>query len=165
MCGTLVRSSSSTTMKPRASTRDAGRVEAEVVGVRPAADREQDVRADNRGIAAPTIDADLDVRPVRREADALRVAADRDPLGFENVADRVRYVRILARDEPRRFLDHGDGGAEPTEDLGELEPDIAAADDHQMPGQGVEFEQRRVGEETDLIDAREIPGPRRGRRR
>ncbi len=144
---------------------DAGRVEAEVVGVRPAADREQDVRADNRGVAGPTIDAGFDIRPARGEADALGLAAHGDPLRLQNAADGVRHVRIFARNEPWGFFDHGHVGAEPAKNLGELEPDIAAADDHQMAGQGVEFEQRRVGQEAEPDRPRESPGSRRAHQR
>ena len=49
------------------------------------------------------------------------------------------------RDQPRALLDHGDRGAEAAEGLGELEADVAAADDHQVPRQRVEREQRGVG--------------------
>ena len=58
--------------------------------------------------------------------------------------------------QARRLLDHRDFGAEAPEHLGELEPDIAAADDDEMAGQGVELEQGGVGQRLDLIDAGKV---------
>jgi len=71
---------------------------------------------------------------MRRETDAFGVEADRDALGFEDFADRVRHVLILAATQARRLLDHGDLGAEAPEHLRELEADIASADDDEMAG-------------------------------
>ena len=87
---------------------DAGRLEPEVVGVRPAADGKQHVRADDFGVARRAIDADRDLGAARGEADAFGIEADGDSLGFEDLADRVRHLLVLAGDEARRLLDHGD---------------------------------------------------------
>ena len=67
-----------------------------------------------------------------------------------------RNVRVFPAGQARRLLDHSDRGAQAPENLSELEPDIASSDDDKAPGQGVELEQRRVGQRPRLIEAREI---------
>ena len=93
---------------------------------------------------------------VRREADALGAGAHRDAFGGEDLADRLGDVGVLVGDQARTLLDHGDGGAEAAEGLGELEADVAAADDDQVLGQGVEGEQRAVGQRGDPVDAGQV---------
>ena len=87
---------------------DPGLVEAEVVGVRPAPDREQHVRADHLAIARLAVDADADVAAARLERDALGRQAHRDAFGLEDLADRLGDVLVLAPDQARALLDHGD---------------------------------------------------------
>jgi hypothetical protein len=67
--------------------------------------------------------------------------------------ERGRDVRVLTCDQPVALLDDRDPAAEPTVDLGELEPDIAAADDDQMRWQGLECQQGRV------VQVRHVPHP------
>ena len=62
----------------------AGPVEAQIVGVGPAADRQQQVRADDLGLALGAVDADDDVVAALGEADALGIQPDRDPLALED---------------------------------------------------------------------------------
>ena len=142
---------------------DARRVKPEIVGVRPAADGDEHVRADHEGLAASAGNADLDVFAARGEADALRITANGDSLRLQDAANRIRHVRVFSGDETRRLFDHGDVGAQSPEYLGELETDVAAADNRQMTRQSIEFEQGRVCQRADLIDTREIwdrgPGP------
>ena len=156
MCGTLVLSVSSTTIYPCASTATpaASSPRSSVFGRRPTA--RSTCEPTTAGSPLLAIDADLDVRSARGEADAFGVKADRHAFGLQDRLDRVRHLGVLAGDQARRLFDHRDLGAEPAEDLGELEPDIAAADDHEMARQAIEFEQRRVGQRADLIDAREV---------
>ena len=165
MCGTLVRSSSSTTNVAARVDRDARRIKPEIVGVRSAADGDEHMRAHHEGLAALAGDADLDVFAARGEADALRIAANGDSLRLQDAANRIGDVRVFSCDETRRLLDHGDIGAQSPEYLGELEADVAAADNRQMTRQSIEFKQGRVRQRADLIDARKIwdrgPGPRR----
>ena len=61
--------------------------------------------------------------------------ANGDPLGLKDVAHGLRDVLVLARDQARPLLDDGHLGAEAAVHLREFEPDIAAADDDQMPRQ------------------------------
>ncbi len=66
---------------------------------------------------------------------------DRDAFVGENLLDGRGDVGVFTWRKPRSPpLEHGDARAEPAIHLGELEADVAAADDHQMFGQGVEFE-------------------------
>jgi hypothetical protein len=68
-------------------------------------------------------------------------------------ADRTRDLRILARDQRRRPLDNRHLGADAAVHLRELEPDVAAADDDQVPRHAAEFQYRRAGEVRHLGDA------------
>ena len=63
---------------------------------------------------------------------------------------------VLAGDKPRRLFNHRDFRAQPSKHLRELEPDVASAHDDEALRQGVEFEQRRVGESLDLVDPGEV---------
>ena len=92
------------------------------------------------------------------------MAADRHAFGLQDRLDRVRHLGVLAGNKARRLFDHRDLGAEAAEDLGELEPDITSADDHQVARQAIEFEQRRVGQRANLVDAREVGDHGAGRR-
>src|SRR6185436_9159340 len=86
------------------------------------------------------------------QADALCTRADRDPLGLEDLADRLRHVLVLARDEARRHLDDRHARAEAPEHLGELEADVAPADHDQVLRHEVDVHQRLVGEVGDFVD-------------
>ena len=56
-----------------------------------------------------------------------------------------------SRDASRApLLDDGHPGAEATVHLGELQRDVTAADDDEMLGQRIEFEDRHVGEVVDI---------------
>ena len=59
-------------------------------------------------------------------------------------ADRGGNVRVFAVDEARRHLHDRDLAAEPPVHLGEFQPDIAAADDHQMARHEVDRHHRAV---------------------
>ena len=90
------------------------------------------------------------------EADAVGIEVHRDPLVLKDVLHRGGDVLVLVLDQPRAALDHRHLGAEAAIHLREFEPDIAAADDRQMPRQRVELEDRRVGEVVDLVEARHV---------
>ena len=83
---------------------------------------------------------------MRREADALGIEVHRDAFVLEDALHRGRHVLVFVLDQPRAALDDRHLGAEAAVHLREFEPDIAAADDRQMPRQRVEIEDRRVGE-------------------
>ena len=78
----------------------------------------------------------------RREADALGIEVHRDAFIFEDAFHGRGDVLVLVLDQPRAALDDRHLGAEAAIHLREFEPDIAAADDHQMPRQRVELEDR-----------------------
>ena len=56
-------------------------------------------------------------------------------------------------DQARPHLDDGDFASESPEHLPELQPDIAAAHDDQVPGKKINVHHRAVGEVLDLIEA------------
>ena len=100
-----------------------------------------------------------------RNRHSFRPWAEADALGFgphgyalldENRPDGLRNVLVLAGDQARSLLDDGDLGAEAPVHLGEFEPDVAAADDHEMLGHPVERKDRAVGQVGHLTDARHV---------
>ena len=58
--------------------------------------------------------------------------------------------------QPRALLDHGHPGAEAAVHLGELQRDVAAADDDEMLWQRVEFEDADVGQVVDVGQSRDV---------
>ena len=94
---------------------------------------------------------------VSRQADALGVRADRDALalpGCPRIASETssssRAIRRGAISIDRHL------GAEAPVHLGELQADVAAADDDEVPRQRVERQDRGVGEERHVVDAGQI---------
>ena len=81
---------------------------------------------------------------------------DGDALVLEDVPDGRRDVLVLARGQPRTLLDDGDLGAEAPVHLRELQRDVAAADDDEMLGHGVEFEDADVGQVVDVGQPRHV---------
>ena len=115
--------------------------------------------------ALGAVDVDGDPVAARREADAFGMGADADALVLEDAAHGLGDVGVLAADDLRALLDDGDLGAEAAEGLGELEADVAAADDDEVAGQLVEGEQRAVVEGRDVADAGEVGERGAARRR
>ena len=99
------------------------------------------------------------------ETDRVGADDDVDAFGFEDVLDRGGDVLVLPGGQPRTLLDDGDLGAEPAVHLGELQRDVAAADDHQMLWHDVEFEDPDVGQVVDVGEARHVRARPPGRRR
>ena len=58
--------------------------------------------------------------------------------------------------QPGTLLDDGDVGPEAPVHLGELQRDVAAADDDQMLGHGVEFQDADVGQVVDVGQSRDV---------
>ena len=110
-----------------------------VTSVAAAADLERD-----RDPAAPALDP-------RR----IGVGQDADAFVLQDLADRLRDVRVLARDQPLVALDDGHLAAEAPVHLAELQADVAAAEDHQVRGQEVDGHHRGVVEIGHGIDAGE----------
>ncbi len=96
---------------------------------------------------------------MRSEADAFGVQSDLDPLAFEHFSHGVGDVGVVAGDQAWALFDHGDPGAEATVDLGELEPDVAAADDDQVVGHLVELHHARAGEGVHVADTGHVGDP------
>ena len=133
---------------------DARLVEAEIAGVRDAADGEQHMRANHRAIAVVAVDADRNAFFVRGKRDAFGLHTEGDAFFFQDRLDGLGNVRIFPGDEVRTLLDDRHLGSEAAVHLGEFQPDIAAADDDQMLGQEVDVHHGRVGEVAHSVDAR-----------
>ena len=61
---------------------------------------------------------------------------------------------ILARDQARRHFHDGHAAPEAAVHLRELEPDVAATEDHQVLRQEVDIHHRGAGQEIDLARPR-----------
>src|SRR5438270_870495 len=109
--------------------RDAGLIEAEIVGIRATPDGEQHIGADDLRIALDAVDPDGNAFCMRRQPDTFGAGAHGDAFALKDLADRLRDVLILAADETRCHFDDRHPGAEPPVYLREFEADIAAADD------------------------------------
>src|SRR5262245_50511934 len=136
--------------------RDAGGVEAEVVGVWDTSHREQHMRARDPGRAFGALQAHRDAVAALFWRHVLGLRAHLDAFGLENLLHRLRHVLVLARDEPRGHLDHGDARAEAAEHLAELQPDVAAADDDEVLGHEIDVHDRLVGEVGNAFDALQL---------
>src|SRR5262249_23604531 len=78
------------------------------------------------------------------------------PSRLRNIGDGGGGIRVLPRNEARRQFDDGDIATEAAIDLREFETDVTAADHDQVRRQGIEREDRAVGEIVDLVEARDI---------
>src|SRR3990172_1998465 len=139
--------------------RHAGSVEPERLGVRrPAPGPEQPLGPDDPA-GARQLDRERD--PALFTADALDPgpAEDVDALGDEDLAEGPPQAGFVAREEPRA-RDHRHPAAEPAEHLGELDRDVAAAEDDERRGQlgkpaGLVRIEQVAGQVRDRIEARD----------
>lgn len=85
-----------------------------------------------------------DAHPVHRVAEGLHldVQPEGDSTLFQNLADCLRDVAVLARDQFRESFEHGDLRTERGVHRRELQSDISAAHDRQPPGQFVQLHDR-----------------------
>ena len=100
--------------------------------------------------------ADDDALALFIQLHALRVRAQADALALEDRADLGGDVIVLARQQLRHSLDHRHLGAEAPVHLREFQPDIAAADDHQVRRPEIHLHDAAVGEERNVLHARQI---------
>ena len=140
---------------------DPGGLQADAVGVRRPAARDQEVRPldhdlrpaarrmQPHGLAGPPLDAiDARARP------------DLDPLVVEEFPQGLRDVAILAVGQGVVPLDDRHAAAEASHGLGHLEPDVAAPQDEEVLRDAVQFEgldvrhRPRLGEAGDRVDPR-----------
>jgi len=144
-------------------------IEAEVVGVGPAAGCDQHVRAASHGCVVVAARSHLDLRTVAvqiaAQCNALGRKLNLDAFALEDGLQRNGNVGILARPpvapraastvtrEPKRL-----------NIWAELEPDVAAADHDQVFGQGLPAAGSTIRQHRNLVDAFERR-PVRPRRR
>src|SRR5882672_4527921 len=96
--------------------------------------------------------ADDDVLALLLQLHALRVRAQADAFAPEHGTDLGGDVVVLARQQLRRTLHYRHVGAEAPVHLGELQADVAAADDHQVRRREIHLHDAAVGEEGDVLD-------------
>src|SRR5437016_12687422 len=87
------------------------------------------------------------------KAHAFCVQSKLDALLLKNLLDYRGNVFIFAGDQSWHHLDNCYLTAKAAEHLPELQPNVAAADDHEMIGQKIHLHHGRVSEIGDLINA------------
>jgi hypothetical protein len=119
-------------------------IETEIVGIRPTADGQQQMRASDLGGAGCAIDFGDDLVAAFDKADAFGVQPDLDTLALDDVLDRRRHVLVLVANEPRRHFNNRYPAPKPAVHLAEFEADKAAADNDEMARQKVDVHHRRI---------------------
>src|SRR5262249_17083194 len=128
----------------------------EIVRVRTPPDRKQHVAADDFRWTFGTVDTDGNSLGVWRKSDAFGVGVDGDTFGFQERPDFQRNVFVLPRDQATTLFDNRDLRSKAPVYLRELQPDIAATNNHKMVGQHVGLEQRTVGEIRDVTHTLQV---------
>ncbi len=112
---------------------DAGRIEADAGGVGRAADGDQDVGGLERLLPGGGVQAQGDaLAGFSLDAGEPRSSMDLEALVLQHLLERGGDVLVLAGGEAGARLQDGDAGAEAALRLGQLEADIAAAQDDEM---------------------------------
>src|SRR5262249_53303755 len=132
---------------------DAGFIEAEVVRIWSPADRDQQVGTDDLRGFSPGFDLHGYGFALLLHTDHFTVEAQVDAFLAEKIADRLRDVLVLPRDQARPELDQGHLAAEAAIHLGEFKSDVAAAQDDEMWREKIYLHHRAVGEVGDLVEA------------
>ncbi len=133
--------------------RHARRLEPEVVRVRLPARCQEEMRPLHRRAPVGALGVRDNPPGVSAEPDASSVDPDVDAFLREDAVDRGGDLLVFATDQPRPHLDDGHLGAEPAKHLSELEADVAAADDQEMPWHRVQIHHRAVRKERDSIQS------------
>lgn len=81
---------------------------------------------------------------------------ERDAFCVEDAGDPSGDILVLARDDTRRHLDHRHLAAKAAVDLGELEPDVTAADHDEVRRKELDVQQGAVREVFDLVEAWDV---------
>src|SRR6516165_1632165 len=121
-----------------------GFVEIQIVGIRPAADCQQQMRAGDFGGAGGAIDLGDDLVAAPGEADAFGIQPDVDALALDDVLDRRRQILVLMANQPRRHFDDRYLAAKAAVHLAEFKADIAAADNDEMVRRKIDVHHRRI---------------------
>ena len=151
MCGTEVCENSSTAIAPVSVELDAGRFEPEARDIRPAAGREHHL-VDHDALVVGQFDAQAVIDLFDALDDCL--GDDLDAALFHLGAQMLAHVVVEAAQDVVAAIDQRHLGAEPVEDAGELDRDIAAALDQDALGQFVEME--RLVRRDDVLEALDL---------
>src|SRR5262249_50354457 len=126
-------------------------VETEIVRVRPPANGEQEMGADDLRLCSRMLYGHLDVVTLFCHLDDLAIQSDINVFVLEDIRDGARDILVLASDEIRRKLDHRDVTSESAIGLRELESDIAPAENDEVGRQKIYLHHRAVGQVGDLV--------------
>ena len=88
-----------------------------------------------------------------RDARRSCVQQDLNAILLKNFEDRFRNVGIFASKQLASPLDNGDAASKAPEELSKLQSDVAAAEDQQVFGDGVEFHDGYVVESRNIVQA------------
>ena len=111
------------------------------------------MRSGNTGAPARAVQSNADAFPMLFDAEALGVQPDLDALAGKDFGNGVGDFRVLAPDQAWSHLDNGNLAAEAAIHLRELQPNIAAADNHEMIGQEIDRHHRAVVQSPDRVEA------------
>src|SRR5262249_8610217 len=133
---------------------DTGHFESDPGGVGNAPRRDQEVASGDRLLTTGRPYSQTDACPAPSfHFEHLGRKQDLDPFAAEDPLKLRRDVRILALDELLSVRDDGHAAPEAAVRLGELEADIAAAEDDEMLGQPIDLEQLDVRERSGIRQA------------
>src|SRR5258708_7831514 len=134
----------------------AGVLEAEIVSIGPAADRDEQVRSANLRAAIGAFELHHDVVALLGDAQTPRIQAKIDAFTGEKRRNGLRDILVLTWDEARAYLDDCDLATEASVHLSKLEANVAATEHKQMPGQEIDIHHRSIGEVGDLLQAGDL---------
>src|SRR5262249_40050212 len=126
---------------------DAGHFESDAGGVGRASRRDKNIAGGNVLLASAGLHQQTDAltrSPLR--ANDVGSQKDFDLFGGKEAAKFLGDFRVLGAEELRPVLDHRNAAAEALVRLGEFEADIPAAEDNEVFGHTVEFEQLDVSQ-------------------
>ena len=139
---------------PRPVERDAGFFEIEPLRRRPAADRDQQVRARNPRLSVGTLDDQDRSVGVRLDTDGPGPGTQFDVVRAKLIQHHLRGLRILAA-QHFGALDNDDLRAEATEGLAQLHPDRTTAQNDEPARTFTQFEDRLIGQIRDGLKPRD----------
>src|SRR5215468_2727309 len=95
----------------------------------------------------------MDAGPVARNFFGAGFKQKVNAILFEDICHRGSNIGIFASKQSCTRLNNGDFASQSTEELTELETDVAAAENHQMFGNDVQLHDGSAGEKPDVLEA------------
>ncbi len=129
--------------------RKTGSFQVQVVGVRSAANGQENVRAGDMRLSFVALQTHGYLAAAAFKVNAVGVQSHLNAFGVKNSADHLRRVFIFMRTEARVSVDNGDLGPKTAEHLREFQSHITAANNDEVSGEFFEVQDRGAGEEGD----------------